>query len=1075
MRTGFCTCLLISAALAQVPTSGFDPFPNGLAARYHFDLRRNFFRSPEAESAARGRLTSALDDFKYLAAASTRSGPQLLRALRAQDSLLLEVTRHRAYLELRYYSDTRVTESRGAADALGSRAAGVFTGFDSVLASLPESLIVRFERVAPALVRYRFSIETARRSSMRRLSPEGERALAALGPLASGGGAEIFATTLNGTDFGYVQTPSGSLSVARDYPAIATNPDARVRREGYLRNVEGLARNREVYADILVRTAEALNAAARLRGYRDYVEESYSDRFLNRALVVSFLDSLAAYGATNKRIEQAIIERRRTTFGVDSVHPWDLTVPEPGVTTPRFTITEATRLVLEATRPLGETYTRELAALLDPANGRLDIAPGRNRANRQGFSTGLVGFPSMFYQGAFRGYVEDLVTLAHESGHAVQNMLMTRGHVLPRYATGPAYFTESFAGLSELLILEHLYRQAADRAHKILYLERLINQGAECFRSGWESLVEQQLFDSVSAGRRLRADDIEAVTQATASRFSVWFGPGSARRLAWLQPTQFFTRPLYRVSYVYAKVLALRYFALLQHDPAFRARYIALLDHGYDAPPDALLAGLVDIKLSDPALVRDAVPVLETWLRELEILYRDQSTQPDWRRLEQRIPSLLDSAAIPGLAIASVAGGKIAWAKGFGVRRADAPGSIDTTTVFEAASLGKPVVAYAAMQLMDQGRRDLDRPLSDFAQNAALAADPRATRITARMVLSHTSGLPNEVRPGERPEIRFDPGTHFAYSGEGFRYLQLAIEALVGERLDVYLRRAVFEPLQMARSSFIWEDRFESNAAIGHDDYGTPRRPTHPVVARAPSSLHTTVADYARFVLAMLAARGLTERSRRAMLTAQVQVAPGVAWGLGWALQKTATRTLFWHWGDNSNSGYTAFVQADPVAGSGFVYLTNSTGGLSLVGVLDQEVSGEVLPAVAFMHYESFDAPLRVARLELERRIRVLDLAAGLRYLDSLQSAAGEKLPEPLLNSLGYRFLALGRTADAIALFKRNVEAYPRSANVYDSLGEAYAVAGDTAAAIANYRRSLQLDARNQNAAEMLTRLGAPP
>jgi oligoendopeptidase F len=120
----------------------------------------------------------------------------------------------------------------------------------------------------------------------------------------------------------------------------------------------------------------------------------------------------------------------------------------------------------------------------------------------------------------------------------------------------------------------------------------------------------------------LRADDIEAITQATASRFSVWFGPGSARRLAWLQPTQFFTRPLYRVNYVYAKVLALRYFALLQRDPAFRARYIALLAHGYDAPPDALLARLVEIKLSDPALIRDAVQVLETWLRELEILYR---------------------------------------------------------------------------------------------------------------------------------------------------------------------------------------------------------------------------------------------------------------------------------------------------------------------------------------------------------------------------------------------------------------------------------------------------------------------
>jgi oligoendopeptidase F len=202
-------------------------------------------------------------------------------------------------------------------------------------------------------------------------------------------------------------------------------------------------------------------------------------------------------------------------------------------------------------------------------------------------------------------------------------MLMTANGVLPRYATGPAYFTESFAGLCELLLLDHLYRTAPDRAHRIFYLQRLINQGAEVFRSGWESLVEEELFDSVAAGRELNADGIEALTQTTASRFSSWFGQGSERRLAWLQPTQFFTRPLYRVNYAYSKLLALRYFELLQRDPAgFPARYASLLSNGYDAPPDALLRRFVGTTLGDPELVGGAVRVLESWLGELESLYR---------------------------------------------------------------------------------------------------------------------------------------------------------------------------------------------------------------------------------------------------------------------------------------------------------------------------------------------------------------------------------------------------------------------------------------------------------------------
>ncbi|HEU4388728.1 MAG TPA: M3 family metallopeptidase [Blastocatellia bacterium] len=624
MAVGVATGLLAQVIFAQQSArQAFDPFPNPSAPRYHFDLARNFFRTPDEESTARSMLTSRLEEFQKLSKAFPGSGPELLRALKIQDSLDLEVNRHAAYLELRYYSDIRNTAALQAENALRSIANQAFRTFDNALVSHSASWFARIDKVEPGLRRYRFAIENARRAAAHRLTPEGELALAALGPMARGGGAQLFLSTVSGTDFGFVQTASGPLSVARDYSAIASNPDRRVRREGYLRNQEGLAQLRDVHADILFRTATALNSAARLRRYANYAEESYGGRFLDRAQVLSFLNRLSARGETNKQIERAIIDHYRKAFNLDTVHVWDLTAPEPNTDVPRFTIAEATRLVLEATRPLGESYTRELEHLLDPANGRLDIAPGPNRANRQGFSTGLVGFPSMFYQGEFGGYVDDLITLAHESGHAVQNMLMTSAQVLPRYASGPAYFTESFAGLSELLVLDHLYRTAPDRAHQIFYLQRLINQGAEVFRNGWESLVEQQLFDRAAAGRQFNADDIEAITQATASRVSVWFGEGSERRLAWLQPTQFFTRPLYRVNYVYAKLLALRYFDLLHKKPGkFTVRYRELLSNGYDAPPDELLRRSVDIRLADPALIDSATRVLESWLTQLEALYR---------------------------------------------------------------------------------------------------------------------------------------------------------------------------------------------------------------------------------------------------------------------------------------------------------------------------------------------------------------------------------------------------------------------------------------------------------------------
>ena len=606
----------------QTPPTPFNPFPGGSAARYHFDLARNFFSSPAEELAGRETLGPRLDRLAQMSRNLPQSANGILAALALEDSLDLEVSRHATYLELRYYADTRQGEALRSASRLQDTAGSSQAAFDSALAALPSATLVRLEGQQPGLRRYRFAIERGQRAAGRRLTPEGERVYRALAPLATGWGGEIFSQTLSATDFGTVHTSAGPLSVSRDFVALVTDPDPRVRREAYLRNEAGLEGRREVYATVLTRTAAALTTAARLRGYSDFVAQSYAERFLDRGQVQRMLDALGAAAGVNKRIEQAMSAHRRAVFHLDTIHVWDQWLLEPDVPLPRFTIAEASRLVLEATRPLGPAYGRELASLLDPANGRLDVAPGPFRANRQGFSAGLVGFPSMFYQGAFGGYLEDVVTLAHESGHAVQNMLMTSNRVLPRYAFGPGYFTESFAGLSELLLLEHLYRSAADTPHRRVYLQRLITQAAEVFRSGWESALEQQLFDSAAAERSVGADAIEAMTQATASQFSTWFGPGSERKLAWLQPTQYFTRPLYRLNYVYARLLTLRYLDLLHRDPAgFSARYVALLRHGYDAPPDALLERFVGIGLNDPELIEGASRVLETYLNELNALY----------------------------------------------------------------------------------------------------------------------------------------------------------------------------------------------------------------------------------------------------------------------------------------------------------------------------------------------------------------------------------------------------------------------------------------------------------------------
>lgn len=436
--------------------------------------------------------------------------------------------------------------------------------------------------------------------------------------------------------------------------------------------------------------------------------------------------------------------------------------------------------------------------------------------------------------------------------------------------------------------------------------------------------------------------------------------------------------------------------------------------------------------------------------------------------------NLLQRAGIPGMSMAVIQEGRVRWARGFGATQASGGRAVDENTVFEAASLSKPVLAYVALRLVDAGRLDLDRPLREYLPEPQLAADPRAAGITARTVLSHTTGLQNE-RMGDDPlALGFAPGERFGYSGEGYLYLGRVIETITGVPLPEHVARTVFVPLRMRRSGYVWDPRWEPNAAVGHDDYGAPLAATRPRVARA-STLQTTAADYGRFLAAVLRGTGLSARSHGLMLAGQVAVAPGVEWGLGWGIQAAASGPALWHHGDNSNTGFTAFAYGDAARGAGVVYFANSTAGL---GIVHRVLAGTRFAgphaAADWIGYERFDAPSRQVRMVLERRIREQGAAAGLALLEELRARhPADAFPESLLNRLGYRLLSLGRPGEAVVLFTENVRLYPHSSNVYDSLGDGHAAAGNRDAALQGYRRSLQMDATNTHAREMIARLQA--
>jgi CubicO group peptidase (beta-lactamase class C family) len=324
--------------------------------------------------------------------------------------------------------------------------------------------------------------------------------------------------------------------------------------------------------------------------------------------------------------------------------------------------------------------------------------------------------------------------------------------------------------------------------------------------------------------------------------------------------------------------------------------------------------------------------------------------------LQSRLAHLTATCAVEGACVARLLGGAIEVAAA-GVRDKESGQRVDAQTVFGAASLSKPMVAYAVMQLADSGVIDLDQPLGEIMA-PPVPDDPASAAITMRHLLSHTGGLQNLL--GKDPaRLYFPPGAWFSYSSLGFTHLQAAVAARTGEPLEATMKRLVFDPLGMRSSSFEWQPRFAANLAIPHEG-GKPIAKHMPPAASASYSLQTTAGDYAAFMAAVVRGDRLGAASRRQWLMAHATVPregvlhlqdsppvtdPRIAWALGWGVEPEPG--TFFQWG--KMDGVRAFAMGSISEQAGFVLLTNSNKGLRLMAPLARDILPGDHPAIAWL------------------------------------------------------------------------------------------------------------------------------
>ena len=252
------------------------------------------------------------------------------------------------------------------------------------------------------------------------------------------------------------------------------------------------------------------------------------------------------------------------------------------------------------------------------------------------------------------------------------------------------------------------------------------------------------------------------------------------------------------------------------------------------------------------------------------------------RQIDAAVAGLMARGQVPGLALALIQDGQPVHVKAYGLRSVEKKLPLETETVMYGASLTKLAFAYMVMQLVDEGIVKLDqpigaylkKPLQEYPKYAELAGDPRWKRLTPRMLLDHSPGFPNFrfINPDGKLDFKFDPGTRYAYSGEGINLMQFVLEEGLGLDVGKEMQRRVFDRFGMKRTSMTWRDDFAPNLADGYDLNGKREGHHQRGSVRAAGSMDTTIADYAKFLAGFMRGDGLSAAARAEMLRPQLAI-----------------------------------------------------------------------------------------------------------------------------------------------------------------------------------------------------------
>ena len=430
--------------------------------------------------------------------------------------------------------------------------------------------------------------------------------------------------------------------------------------------------------------------------------------------------------------------------------------------------------------------------------------------------------------------------------------------------------------------------------------------------------------------------------------------------------------------------------------------------------------------------------------------------------------------------------GKVIYKKGFGMANMewDIPNQSDTK--HRLGSITKQFTSMLILQLVEQGKLKLDVPITTYLPDYNKS---NGDKITIHHLLTHTSGTPNYTafpgffrdssREPYTPDefvkvfadstLQFTPGEKFNYSNSGYFLLGVIIEKVTGKSYEQVLQENIFTLLKMNNSGYDHHSTILKNRATGYEKTGNTYINANYLdmsIPYAAGSLYATVEDLYLWDQALYTNKLLSKKYMDLLFTNHIP-AFGGHYGYGWGIYKVPngeandSLKVISHGG--GINGFNTLISRFP-ADKNLIVLFNNTGGAAL---------NEMSKAIRGIIYNNpYEMPKRSLAYSLFEDIKKQGVAKALIQFNENKKSDKYALKENEMNMTGYQLLNANMVKEAIAVFKLNVDAFPKSSNVYDSYGEALLKNGEKEKGIENYKRSIELNPANQGGIDVLKKLG---